>query len=141
MQQRDDASLDKLIATTQLHPLMSNAKWVKLIAALVEHWQLVRQCRVKLIWEDVSTERYLLLDEHTRYNFDYYATAVEAMITGRPRGWYAYKEIEWLEFPRFPSGESEAQHLEAIQQRIEAIGQFQLLLDGDKLRLYAYLRP
>ena len=138
---RDDEALDKLIAAAQLQPLMSNAKWVKLLAALVASWPLVRQCRVKLIWEDAGVERYLLIDEHDSYNIDYYASAMESMISGRPHlgGWCAYKEIEWLEFQRVVGDET--QDLAAIQRVIEAVGQFRLVLTADSLRLVAYLRP
>jgi hypothetical protein len=135
---RDDAALDKLIAAAQLQPLLSNAKWVKLLTALVESWPLVQECRVKLIWEDTCGTRRLLLDQHTSYNFDYYASAVEAMITGTPRGWYAYKEIEWLEFPRDTAVGT--QDLAAIQRVIEAVGQFRLVLMPDSFQLVAYLR-
>ena len=124
---RDDAALDKVILAANLHPLMSNAKWVKLIATLVENWFLVQECKVKLIWEDKSVDRRLAIDEHTSYQFNYYANAMEAMIIGSPRlGWAAYKEIEWLDFPRLSSDKVVTQDLTAIQQKIEAVGEFQM---------------
>jgi hypothetical protein len=139
---RDDVALDKVILTAKLHPLMSNAKWVKLLATLVLNWQLIQACKVKLIWEDASVERWLLLEEETSYQFDYYANAMEAMITGTPRlGWAAYKEIEWLDFPRLPNNKAVTQDIKAIQQKIEEIGHFQLDMSSDNLRLYAYQRP
>ncbi|GAB3648871.1 hypothetical protein GCM10027594_24280 [Hymenobacter agri] len=139
---RADADLDKVILESNLHPLMSNAKWVKLIATLVKNWFLVHECKVKLIWEDESVERLLAIDEHTSYQFNYYASAMEAMIIGRPRlGWAAYKEIEWLDFPRFASSNSLPQDLLSIQQKIDSIGKFQMELSPDNLRLYAYQRP
>lgn len=138
---RDDAALDKLIAAAQLQPLLSNAKWVKLLTALVESWSLVQKCRVKLIWEDASVERYLYIDEYDSYNFNYYASALESMVSGPPSlgGWCAYKEIEWLEFGRVVSGET--RDLAAIQRVIEGVGQFRVELMPDSLRLFAYLRP
>ena len=140
--ERDDAALDKVILSANLHPLMSNAKWVKLITTLVENWSLVQECKVKLIWEDKSVYRRLAIDEHTSYQFNYYASAMEAMIIGSPRlGWAAYKEIEWLDFPRFSSDKAVSQDLIAIQQKIEAVGKFQMDLSPDNLRLYAYQRP
>ena len=140
--ERDDAALDKVILSANLHPLMSNAKWVKLITTLVENWSLVQECKVKLIWEDESVDRWLAIDEHTSYQFNYYASAMEAMIIGRPRlGWAAYKEIEWLDFPRFSSGKAVPQDLAGIQKKIEAVGKFQMDLSPDNLRLYAYQRP
>ena len=139
---RDDEALDKVILTAQLQPLMSNAKWVKLLATLVAHWPLVRACQVKLIWENAHNERWLHLDEHTSYQFNYYASAMEAMISGTPQlGWTAYKEIEWLDFPRFFSPKAVEQDLQAIQQQLVAVGQFRLDASPDQLRLYAYHRP
>ncbi|MDQ2771602.1 MAG: hypothetical protein M3Y54_14015 [Bacteroidota bacterium] len=139
---RDDAALDKVILAANLYPLMSNVKWVKLIATLVENWSLVQECKVKLIWEDESVDRWLAIDEHTSCQFNYYASAMEAMIIGSPRlGWAAYKEIEWLDFPRFYSDKTVTQDLTAIQQKIEAVGKFQMDLSLENLRLYAYQRP
>ena len=138
---RDDEALDRLIQTAQLQPLLSNAKWVKLLSALVKNWPSIHVCRVKLIWEEASVERWLLFDEHTSYAFNYYANAMEAMVSGSPRlgGWVAYKEIEWLYFPRFAAGGE--QNLGQLQQQLARIGQFRVEKSADNLRLYAYLRP
>jgi hypothetical protein len=139
---RDEEALDKLIVTAQLQPLLSNTKWVKLLTTLVAKWPLVQACQVKLIWEDSSNERWLHLDEHTSYQFNYYASAMEAMISGKPNlNWTAYKEIEWLTFPRFFSPKVIEQDLAAIQRQLEAVGQFRLENSPDQLRLYAYHRP
>ena len=137
----DEAGLDKLIARTQLQHLLSNTKWVKLLTSLVGQWPAVQECQVKLIWEEAYRGRHLLFHEHTSYNFDYYAHAMEAMVSGVPRGWYAYREVEWLAFPQVTSGEGVVQDLEALQQQLEAIGQFRLVRSSDSLRLYAYHRP
>ncbi len=128
--------------TAKLYPLMSNAKWVKLIAVLIANRDLIQACKVKLIWEDVDVDRWLLIGEETSYQFDYYANAMEAMITGTPRlGWTVYKEIEWLDFPRFPRDTGEAQELHTIQLKIEEVSHFQIDASADNLRLYAYRRP
>ena len=142
MPKRNDNSLDKLITSRHLIPIMSNSKWVKLLTVLVENHRIVLECGVKLIWEDEGVKRLLVIDEHTSYNFDYYDTALEAMISGSPvlNGWCAYKEIEWLDFPRFIGNiESEKQDITSIQQKIAGIGQFRLELSDDRLRLYAYI--
>jgi len=139
---RDEEALDKLIVAAQLQPLLSNAKWVKLLTSLVAQWPLVQACQVKLIWEDAGNERWLYLDEHTSYQFNYYASAMEAMISGKPQlDWAAYKEIEWLDFPRFFSPKAIEQDLPAIQRHLETVGQFRLEVSPDQLRLYAYHRP
>jgi hypothetical protein len=139
---RNEEALDKLILAAQLQPLLSNAKWVKLLTILVAQWPLVQACQVKLIWEDTRNERWLHLHEHTSYQFNYYASAMEAMISGKPQlGWAAYKEIEWLDFPRFFSPKAAEQDLLAIQRQLEAVGQFRLETSPNQLRLYAYHRP
>ncbi|WP_315998774.1 hypothetical protein [Hymenobacter endophyticus] len=120
---------------------MSNTKWVKLLHLLVENATLISECRVKLIWEQGAAERRLVFDENTSYRFDYYDTAMEAMVTGTPRGWYEYKEIEWLDFPRVTNTGEMAQDVKAIQRQIESIGRFRLALEEGNLRLYAYQRP
>jgi len=87
---RDDETLNRVILTAKLHPLLSNAKWVKLLTALVANWKLIEECKVKLIWEDASVERWLRIEDETSYEFDYYASAMEAMIVVIPRlGWTA----------------------------------------------------
>lgn len=114
---------------------------MKLLGTLVKNWPAVHACRVKLIWEEASVERRLLFDEDTSYAFNYYANAMEAMVSGRPRlgGWVAYKEIQWVDFPRFPEGKE--QDLEQLEQQLAQIGQFRTAESADNLRLYAYVRP
>jgi hypothetical protein len=107
-------------------------------------WQigLIEECKVKLIWEDVSVERWLRIEEKTSYEFDYYASAMEAMVVGAPHlGWAAYKEIEWLDFPKIPQNNVGIQDLKAIRNMIEEIGEFQFVASQDNLRLCAYQRP
>lgn len=139
--QPTEAGLDKLLARTQLQPLLSDTKWVKLLTSLVRQWPSVQECQVKLIWEEAYMGRQLLFNEYTSYNFDYYAHAMEAMVSGVPRGWYAYREVEWLAFPQLTSDKGVVQDLEALQQHLAVIGQFRLVRSPDSLRLYAYHRP
>jgi len=141
---REESYLEELIRDEFSVLLMSNSKWVKLIAALIANWQEVNQCLVKPIWDDKPPFRRLLFDEHTHYNFDYYAAAMEAMVSDKPRGWYAYKEIEWLDFPRQLTINTAApdavQNLELIKQIIDGIGEYFIELTPNNLRLYAYLK-
>lgn len=106
---------------------MSTSKWVKLLAALVDNWFEIKECLVKPLWDEGNPARRLLLNEHTQYDFDYYATAMESMVSGTPRGWYAYKEIEWLDFPRLILTKEKAppttQNLETIKRVIDELGQ------------------
>lgn len=138
---QDDEFLDRVISKRGLVGYLNNAKWVKLLHALVTHNDLIKECQVKLIWEEKPTGRLLLLDENTEYQFDYYDRAMEAMITGKPHGWWAYREIEWLEFPRYPTGKSDEQDFTAIQSVLASVGQFPLVLTDSSLRVEAYRVP
>ncbi|MGI4762215.1 MAG: hypothetical protein ACRYF0_16015 [Janthinobacterium lividum] len=141
---REDPYLDELIQQKFSISLMSNSKWVKLIASLIANAATIKECLVKPIWEEQQPTRQLQFDEHTHYDFDYYASAMESMVSGNPRGWYAYKEIEWVDFPRYVTAKDKAtaitQDLEAIELLLNNVGQFHLELTQEKLRLYAYLR-
>ncbi|WP_375416167.1 hypothetical protein [uncultured Hymenobacter sp.] len=135
---RDDKYLDRVVSERGLVGYLNNAKWVKLLHVLVTHHSLIKECQVKLIWEKKHIGRVLLINENTNYQFDYYNRAMEAMITGRPSGWYAYREIEWLTFPRYPAGQSGEQNLDGIQAALASVGQIPLVLTTDVLRLNAY---
>lgn len=138
---RSDEFLNRVIAKRGLVGYLNNAKWVKLLHTLVAHYALIKECQVKLIWEEDYTDRLLRIDEHTEYLFDYYDQAMEAMITGEPHGWWAYREIEWLEFPCYTAAQSEEQDLAAIQAALASIGQLPLVLTEESLKLEAYRVP
>jgi hypothetical protein len=142
--QREDSYLDKLIQQKFSSFFMSNSKWIKLIATLVANTDIIKECLVKPIWEEQEPIRHLRFDAHTYYGFDYYASAMESMVSGNPRGWYDYKEIEWLDFPRLITAKGRVaaitQNLEAIELLLNSVGKFHLELMEDKLRLYAYLK-
>ena len=123
---------------------MSDSKWVRLITALVANAAEIKECLVKPIWDNVEPTRQLYLDENMHYDFNYYATAMEAMVSGKPRGWYTYKEIEWLDFPRVVTskrvGIIDTQSLDMIKEVIDQVGQFHIELTEENLRLYAYIK-
>jgi hypothetical protein len=135
---RNDDALDRIVNNRKLVGFMNNPKWIKLLHILVAHHQLIKECQVKLIWEEEYAGRWLRLNEYTNYQFDYYDQAMEAMITGKPRGWYAYREIEWLEFPRHLTDQAGEQDLDAIQSALTQVGQLPLVLTDNLLRLEAY---
>ena len=141
---REDSYLKEFIQQNFTTSLMSNSKWVKLLATLVVNHTEIKQCLVKPIWDKLPPTRELLFDENTSYNFDYYATAIESMVSGKPRGWYAYKEIEWLDFPRSITNckteTTATQDLEVIQKILDEAGQFALERTSENIRLYAYFR-
>lgn len=109
---------------------MNDAKWVKLLEALSSTENLVRHSKVKLVWDDELRD--IGIDDDISYDFDFYDHAMEAMISGYPRGWYSYKEIEWIEFP------SDDQDVEEIEKAIKKVGKFQLETINGNLRLYGY---
>lgn len=123
------AGTDKIIAERFKTSCMSDAKWVRLLDAITGHDGLVTDCRVKLVWDD--NIRYMQIDGMD-FNFDYWPRAVEGMISGFPRGWYEYREIEWIEFP------AAGQDLAAIRSVIHAVGQFDIESTDAELRLHAY---
>lgn len=135
---REDRYLDQIIIERGLTGNLNNTKWVKLIDIMVTHHSLIKECQVKLIWEEEYTGRMLLINEDIDYRLDYYDQAMEAMITGGPSGWYAYREIEWLSFPRYPTSQPGEQNLEVIKVVLDSIGQIPFVLTNDVLQLDAY---
>jgi len=137
---------DKIISNFQ-HSFMSNTKWVKLIGFLVENADLIKSTRLKLVW-DIGT-RDFLFDEYSQFEVDYYHNSVEAMVSGVPRGFYDYKEFEWLEVPKVCSvlknpdnlkaGTVEFSHdLDKIYGHLVKVESFETIKCHDYLRIIAY---
>ena len=141
---RDDTHLDKLIKQKFSASFMNNSKWVKLISLLVDNSFQIKECIVKLICDDKEPYRQLLFNENTQFGFDFYDNAMEAMVSGKPTGWYAYKEIEWLDFPGTTSNDNDKvavqQNLPAIKALIDNLGQYKTELTQNNLRIYAYFK-
>ena len=146
----NDKVLDRLIDSGFVSSSMNDAKWVRLLDALTENEDLILECHAKLVWDQEL--RHFAIDGITHYQFDYWEHAVEALISGTPRGWYAYKEIEWIDFPAHsvqhfnPSKVNAStrevnQDLDAIARTINQAGQFDVEQNINNLRLYAYRRP
>ncbi|OUS27656.1 hypothetical protein A9Q99_14560 [Gammaproteobacteria bacterium 45_16_T64] len=125
--------------------LMNNKKWVKIITALSDS-DLVLESKVKLVW-DVELRDFGI--RYAGYCHDFYQSSMEAMISGYPKGFYDYKEIEWVDFPAkaeilvnpdsIKSGTRlVAQDIKAIYKIISDIGMFELESDDSNLRLYGY---
>ena len=74
---------------------MSDTKWGRLLDALATEDALVPEVSVKWAWD--QTIRSMSVAGAER-NFDDWSVGIEGLISGRPRGWYAYREIEWLRF-------------------------------------------
>ncbi len=136
---RSTEYLDKIIRERFSGTLMSDRKWVKLLGRLVDHAHLVKKCRVKLVWEEDSG-RELFIHPHQSYQFDYYASAMEGMVSGPPGGWYAYREIEWIAFPRHTgtgSGDP-VQDLQAIHRLLEPVAELSVEMGEEALKIYGY---
>lgn len=109
---------------------MSNAKWVKLLSSLSSIDGLDCKAKVKLVWDE--EERDVRLDEDLEFNFDFYDNSMESMISGNPKGWYDYKEIEWLSI----SGDQE--QISNIQEKINQLGRFELATNQNSIIVFCY---
>jgi hypothetical protein len=118
------------IALSFSSSFMNDKKWVKLLCALSESDLVIEDSRAKLIWDDEIREIYI--DNDITYKFDFYDHSMESMISGYPKGWFDYKEIEWIEF------KSDAQQIERIIHLLSSIGQFEIEMIDDNLRLFGY---
>lgn len=122
---------DRIIADEMLSRSMSDAKWVRLLETLSETIEHSISIEVQLVWDHKPRSMWI---RDAQYNVDYYTSSMEAMIGGFPRGWYDYKEIEWVNF--FGTGDL----LHTLKEQIDSVGMFDLESCGSGLRLYAYRR-
>ena len=127
----DRAKTDRIIASEMLTRSMSDTKWVRLLNELSERIDQSISIVVQLVWDYEPRTMWI---RDAQYDVDYYATSMEAMIGGFPRGWYDYKEIELVVF----LGADDL--LLSLKQHIDTVGMFDLELTGSALRLYAYRR-
>lgn len=109
---------------------MSDAKWVRLLEALVSVRSLFEFCKVKLVWDD--SVRDMWIPSSSSFGFSYYRSSMEGMISGTPRGFYKYKEVEWIELS------AEGENAESIVLKLKAIGNFELERSAKGIKLYAY---
>lgn len=152
MSHRADANRDTLIARAiherGLEPGVEDAEWVRLLEALCAEPDHVPGARAKLVW-DPEPRAFLVRGAAYHAGLDFYAHEMEAMISGSPRGFYEYRELEWVEFPREieilrnpdhrkAGTELVEQELAQIRATIETVGQFELKESDDGLRLNGY---
>ncbi|MCW8997992.1 MAG: hypothetical protein OQK04_04690, partial [Kangiellaceae bacterium] len=134
---------DSIIKNNFTGLFMNNTKWVKLIKALSDS-DLVLECKVKLVWDESLRDFRI---RFSGYCHDFYDTSMEGMISGFPRGFYEYKEIQWIEFPiqaeiianpdNFKAGTKVVhQDIYAIRKTISKLGKFELEESDSCLRLY-----
>lgn len=143
----DDAALERSLRRFGAS-LMNDTKWVRLLDALTAPPELVLQCAAKLVWSETPCSFRVA---GATFEIDYYQNAVEGLLCGPSSGWYRYKELEWLEFPRLAAvtldpnnlklgTRTVEQDLAGIRARINAAGSFEVRDSPSGLRLYAYLR-
>lgn len=113
--------------------LMSNSKWVRLIEAIVNNADDFKKIQFKKIQNVRIGELYL--DKDSIFEFDYWQSGFEG--NNSFNDWLEYKEIEYLIFPKNVDSNN-IQNLEEIKLRIEKVGQFNLEIDEDKLKLICY---
>ncbi|GAA6171737.1 hypothetical protein NBRC116592_14070 [Colwellia sp. KU-HH00111] len=110
--------------------LMSNTKWIKLLSLLSNLDLDGVTATVKLVWD--SEIRVFRLDSNLEFNFDYYESSMESLISGYPKGFYDYKEIEWLNV-KAPS-----ETLELINNNLNNIGKFSVNQTIDYIQIFAH---
>jgi len=82
------------------------------------------------VWDDEV--RALNIDDSLQFGLDYYETSMESMLSGYPKGFYDYKELEWVEF------HSSDENLDAIEKSLYKLGQFELERTASGVKLFAY---
>lgn len=120
---------DKLIQKYSC-TFMSNSKWVKLFNTLSSIEEIMCKASVKLVWD--KEPRDIRIDDELELGVDYFETSMESMISGYPKGWYDYKEIEWIKF------NSNEQQLNIIEHQIDKVAQFETIRDSNGIQLFAY---
>lgn len=113
--------------------LMSNSKWVRLIDGLIDNIGYINKIQFKKIHTDKIGELYL--DENSTYEFDYWHSGFEG--NNSFGDWLEFREIEYLIFPKNIDSNN-IQDLEKILIIITSIGEFDLELDEDGLKLICY---
>lgn len=114
-------------------PLMSNSKWIRLIEQIVVHSNEIKKIEFKKIQNDRIGELYL--NEESIFEFDYWQSAFEG--NNSFNEWLEYREIEYLIFPKIinPSANQDLNRISAI---IKNVGEFDLELDENELKLVCY---
>lgn len=129
-----DREIEKAISRFSQH-FMSNSKWVRLIDKLVENNDKVKKILFKKVQKDPIGELYL--NEDTTYGFDYWENGFEGH--NSLGGWLTFKEIEYIIFPRVIDIDNNVeQDLEQIMKLLTNIGQFDLELNENSLKLTCY---
>ncbi len=126
--------IQKIVLEKYRGSFMNNSKWVKLIRKIVENFDVIKKCTVKLIYDDEI--RLLNITGDEQYDLDFYSNSMEGMLTNPiVPGWTVYKEIEWISFPY---DAEVAQDIFKIKEQIRMLGEFNDELTDNYYRIYAY---
>lgn len=126
--------IQKIILEKYTGSFMNNSKWVKLIRKIVENFDVIKKCTVKLIYDDEI--RLLNITGDEQYDLDFYSNSMEGMLTNPiVPGWTVYKEIEWISFPY---DAEVVQDILKIKEQIQMLGEFNDELTDNYYRIYAY---
>lgn len=132
--EQSDRELEKAISKFSQH-LMSNSKWIRLVDKLVEHADHILKIHVKKVQQDQIGEVYI--DKDTTYEWDYWWGGFEGQNSFR--GWLLYKEIEYLIFPKIVDSDKQIeQDLELIEAVLKSVGQFDLDVTENSIKLICY---
>jgi len=131
-----EAHLGRLISQSFSASFMSNSKWRRLFLALAAPEMRVEQ----LVWKFVGR------DLPVRGAAPDAECLGEAIVQNTSFAPFPYKEIEWIEIPRNnirPGDESvpfkhRPQNPEMVQQLLAGLGQFEMSLLPEGLRVYGY---
>lgn len=128
-----DHEIEKSITKFSQH-LMSNSKWVKLINALIDNAAYLKLIGFKKVQNsDVGK---LYLSEDTLFGYDFWEAGFEGH--NSLGGWLTFKEIEYLVFPKIVTSENDVQDLNQIKSIIEKVGQFDIEMNDDELKMICY---
>lgn len=113
--------------------LMSNSKWVRLIEQIVNNANEVKKIQFKKVQSNKIGELYI--DGESIFEFDYWQTGFEG--NNSFNDWLEYREIEYLIFPKTIDSQKN-QDLDRISTLIKQVGEFDLELSNDELKLICY---
>jgi len=129
-----DSKIQKAISLFSEH-FMSNAKWIKLIEKLIENADKVLKIEFKKV--QGNQIGILYLNKDTAFELDYWQNGFEG--NNSIGGWLTFKEIEYLIFPKIVDSKNDIkQDLNQIEELIKTIGQFNLDINDERLKLQCY---
>ena len=132
--EQNDREIEKSLLKFSEH-LMSDSKWVRLVSGLIKNADKIKKIEFKKVQNNQKGELYI--NNSTAFEFDYWPNGFEG--NNSLGGWIAFKEIEYLIFPKIVNKEAQLeQDLDTIKQIIENVGLFSLDIDDNRIKLICY---